>query len=634
MTDTPHRLRVDIETRSRVDLNKSNVYRYVECPDFRILMAGWSLDGSPTRVAVGWHEVKNIPGLWDDDVIKVAHNAPFERICFSRAAGLPTGQYLDPEPWYDTAAVAAEHGYPRSLDGAAKALQCTPKDSAGSRLIRLFCVPNRKGEFNGPDTHPEEWMEFMAYCAQDVDTLAEVDEALPGWPSQRERLIFMADQRINDRGIAIDVHMAEQAMQAAEDNRMEKELRVMHLTGVANPGSQPQFLKWCQEAISPRIRNLQKETIARLLEHPRLSPVQREVLELRQELALVASKKYSSALDNVCADGRLRGTLFFFGAHTGRWSGRGTQVQNLPSAAFVDEDGEWDEDAEVAAIADLMMGLGASAEDLKKLVRALFLVHGCVVDYAAIEARVIAWLAGEDWALEAFRKKRDIYVETAQRMSTPDHPLTRKQGKVAVLALGYNGGVNSLRAMGAEGTDGDLQVLVDQWRRTNPRIVRLWRALQDALATEDGSRVAVGQYLAVSREGETVRLHLPSGRAITYHGMRWERYRVQDPKTHKWVAKEGWRYDDPKKPGQRIGTYGGRLAENATQAVARDIMAEGLVRLHRAGYEPVAHVHDEIVVQHTDNVQEVQAIMCKTPKWATDMPIDGAGFVTTRYRKD
>lgn len=680
------RVYVDIETRSRVDLKKFGVYRYCECPDFRILMAAWCRD----RVRV--------PVLTDlDDIldhlrtdlraghVMVAHNAQFERVCFSRALGMRTGRYLDPEQWHDTAAVAAEHGYPATLEGCAKALGGEQKDNAGTRLINMFSIPNRKGQFTQPHEKPDEWMEFMAYCAQDVVTLIDVDEALGDFPTETERQVFYADQHINDRGIRIDRDMATLAQQAAEDNRMVQELRVMYLTGVANPNSQPQFLKWCQEAISPRIQNLKAETVERLLASPKLALVQREVLELRQELALVASKKYTSALGAVTADDRLRGTLKFFGAHTGRWSGRGTQVQNLPREAFTKEvDGKevWDGDAEAIAILNLKTGAGASALELKKLVRPMFWGPFTVVDYAAIEARVIAWLAGEQWALDAFTGGRDIYVETANRMGGPDAGMTRAHGKVAVLALGYQGGINSLKAMAGdpealaqidnppgvkigdaswydaftarnpdiptrylhnrdgsrvrtkdELVDAMLRRIVDEWRQANPRIFRLWRSLQDAVADAGSEPMAVGARLRASREGDTFRLHLPSGRAITYHGMRWEKYRVQDPEKKRWIRKEGWRYDDPKKPGMRIGTYGGRLTENATQAVARDLMAEALVRLHDKGYEPVAHVHDEIIVEGEHDWHDISDIMCTPPAWADGLPIDGDGFTTDRYRK-
>jgi DNA polymerase len=281
-----------------------------------------------------------------------------------------------------------------------------------------------------------------------------------------------------------------------------------------------------------------------------------------------------------------------------------------------------------AAILDLKMGLGAEPYTLKALVRSMFIGPLTVVDYASIEARVVAWIANEEWALQAFRDGRDIYVETAARMSTPSTPLTRFQGKVAVLALGYNGGVNSLRAMGAEGNDEELLRLVQVWRRANPRIVRLWEVMGDAV--ESGGRV--GPHIRISRHGSTMKMHLPSGRAIVYHDVKWERYVVVDDKTGKKIHKEGWRYADPKRGGARIGTYGGRLVENATQAIARDVLAEALIRLEDAGYAVVGHVHDEVIVESTD-LPGVEKLMVQQPSWASGLPLDAEGFVTDRYRK-
>lgn len=629
------KLFLDIETYSPVDLPKAGVYAYAAHPDFMILMNAWGHDKQNIRVDTQIDMIHDVvtTAIGNSDII-VAHNAQFERVCFSSSLGMRPGKYLNPEQFHDTQAVAAEYGYPTHLAALAKVLGGEQKDEAGTRLINLFSKPNRKGVRNLPQDHPEQWQEFINYCRQDVATLIDVDERLGDFPTEMERKVFLADQRINDRGIAIDTQMAELAVVAAGHNRLEQEIRVMDLTGVQNPGSQPQFLKWCRDNISPRISNLQAETIERLLRSPKLKPEHREVLELRQELALVASKKYATALQSVNEDGRLRGTLKFFGAHTGRWSGKGTQIQNLPREQFKDEKGEWDPIAQEAAILDLLLGNGASALDLKKLVRPMFQVNGAVVDFAAIEARVIAWLAGEQWALDAFEAGRDIYVETATRMSTPDRPLTRAHGKVAVLALGFQGAVNSLRVMGAEGEDEELAILVRQWRAANPRIVRLWASLQNALEDAGAKPTPVGQHLAVSRVGRTVRLHLPSGRAIHYHNMKWERYRIQDKTTKRWIVKEGYRYDDPKKPGFRIGTYGGRLAENVTQGVARDLLGEALVRLEEYGFQVIGHVHDEVLNEGPQTVETMKRIMCEQPEWAAGLPIDGAGYTTDRYRKD
>jgi DNA polymerase len=242
---------------------------------------------------------------------------------------------------------------------------------------------------------------------------------------------------------------------------------------------------------------------------------------------------------------------------------------------------------------------------------------------------VVAWMANEGWALDAFRDGRDIYVETASRMSTPSNTLSRFQGKVAVLALGYNGGVKSLRAMGAEGDAKALQQLVTTWRKANPRIVNLWGTMQNAV--DSGGKV--GPHIKVTRRGDSMKMHLPGGRAISYHGVKWERYRVKDDKTGRMIPKEGYRYNDPKRGGARIGTYGGRLVENATQAIARDILAEALVRLDDAGYPVIGHVHDEILVESTD-LKEITQLMTQVPRWARGLPLDGEGFVADRYRKD
>lgn len=622
----------DLETRSDVDLKKYGAYRYAASPRFEILMASYAVDGGPVHDVEGQDNVLDIPGLFDPKVRKVAHNANFERVCVSAALGLPPGSYLPPEEYDCTAVLAREHGLPHHLAGLGRAVGGEQKSEAGTALIRFFCVPRKDGEFNQPADFPEKWAEFAAYCNQDVATLQSVHDYLQklgGWPTRAERDAWLADQRINDRGIRIDIELAKHAKHAAELNAFDQKARIRELTGVDNPGSVPQMKAWALDEVID-IPNFQAATIEGLLEGDTLEPHQREVLELRTELAMASSKKYGAALESVLPDDRLRGTLFFYGAHTARWAGRGTQVQNLPSVSFEDT-----VDAEMT-ILDLLAGDRISPVDLKRLVRPMFHVDGCSVDYSAIEARVIAWLAGETWALDAFRKGRDIYQETAQRMSTPTRPLKRKHGKVAVLALGFAGGINSLRAMGAEGDDLELRVLVTQWRRANPRIVRLWDDMAEAFS--EGGRV--GEFIRVTHSfdkmGRTAHVHLPSGRALNYHGIKWERYVIKDPKTGKRIAKTGWRFWDPKFPfnrNARIGTYGGRLTENIVQAVARDILADALVRLEARGYRVVAHVHDEILVEGTTDVDEIAKVMCDLPAWAKGLPMAAEGEIMTRYRK-
>ena len=614
----------DIETYSDVDLKKSNVYRYVASPQFQILFAWWAVDDEPLQLALGADAVAAIPHLWDDDVTKVAHNAAFERVCFSefirRREGGPEG-YLPPEPWLDTMALASEAGYPKSLGHLAVALGAEPKDEAGTRLINLFCRPNRKGHRTLPEEKPAEWQAFLDYGRQDVATLRDVHSKLPGWPTEMERQVYLADQRINDTGIPVDVEMAALAVATAEDNRMVDELEIMALTGISNPGSNPQMLGWLR-AQGVEVANLQAATVEALLQDPDSLPGATErVLELRQELALVAAKKYSAALDRVNEDGRLRGSFQFFGAHTGRWAGRGVQLQNLPSATLGEKDAPDHEieTAIAAGVLDLKLGAGASAHTLKALVRAMFTGPFTVVDYAAIEARVVAWLAGEEWALGAFADGRDIYVETAERMGG----LTRKEGKVAVLALGYNGGINSLRVMGAQGNDKHLQFLVTQWRNANRAIVDLWAEMNNAFVTGD---MAVGDHMYVEKDGADRLVRLPSGRAVVYHDLkaRW--------KDTQYGRKRVVSFADPKGPGFRTDTYGGKLCENVTQAVARDILAEALVRLQQNGLEVVGHVHDEVLVRG-GSVPQVTAIMVEKPVWAAGLPIAAEGFSAARYRK-
>jgi len=621
-------LYLDYETRARVDLKKFGVYAYVQCPDFRALMCAWSFNGDQVQLALSQEECLEIPGLTDDNVIKVAHNAQFERIVTSQIIGLPCHKFLDPEPWYDTAAIAAEQGWPRSLAPLAEALGGEQKDEAGNRLINLFCKPNRKGGWNDWTTHPKEWMDFIDYCEQDVYTLMDVCRqmgGLAGWPNLTERRVFMADQRMNDRGVNIDLDMAKEAVRCLEENNAEMAEEFTELSGVDNPKSNPQMMAWVKAEGIPA-KNMQATTIEALLAGDELTYEQRRVLELRSELALTASQKFSAAVGGVSPDGRLRGQFKFFGAHTGRWSGRGVQLQNLPRAGLPSEYHVNE------AILTLKLGERVDPQTLKCLVRPLLVGPFTVFDYASIEARVIAWLAGEQWALDAFTKGRDIYVETAERMSTPSKKLTRAQGKVAVLALGYAGGVNSLVNMGADGTKEELNLLVRQWRKANPKIVKFWENLDEAIS--QGGKV--GSHVMFKhkrdRRGVTMSVRLPSGRSLNYHGVRWQRYRVEDPKTGKFVMKEGWTYLNISGHGF-IGTYGGRMAENITQAVARDIMAEAMVRLEDTGFQVVGTVHDEFIIEGMHDLDKIERIITASPDWAAGLPIAAEGGHKARYSK-
>lgn len=625
---------IDLETYSSVDIRKSNVYRYTEAPDFEILMAAWATEDRVTKIAVGEDAVREIPGIFDPNVKKIAHNAQFERICISRLAGMDTGSYFGASQYEDTQALAGVWGYPQSLGNLAKALGAEEKDEAGTRLINMFSKPQtRTNRKTGVTTakritakdKPKEWEDFKNYCVQDVDTLIDIYDRLiarhGGWPTDLEYKTFLTDQRINDRGIAVDLEMAEVAIAAADENAEMQTQEVRDITGVDNPGSVTQMMDWFQSQ-GVDLPNLQKATVEEAL-LTATGDVQR-VLELRLDLALVASKKYLAATGNTSDDGRLRGSFKYFGAHTGRWAGRGVQLQNLPSATLPTE-----ADSE-SAILDLKMGLGADPYTLKALVRQLFTGPFTVSDYSAIEARVIAWLAGEEWALDAFRAGRDIYIETASQMfnmSYEEATAHRKQGKVAVLALGYNGGIGSLRAMGAEGTDPELQNLVNLWRQANSNIVRFWYDLETAFKRGKGARAG---RLRVESDGKDRHVVLPSGRAIVYHNCGLRTTTDNFGRKKRVIS-----FSDPKKNGFRVDTYGGRLSENATQAVARDILANGIQNLSKHGYKVVGHVHDEVLVECSaeDSVESVNKLLATNPEWAPGLPLNAEGYRCRRYRK-
>ena len=624
---------LDIETYSDVDLKKYGVYPYSASPNFKILMCSWAFDDDPVQDAIGPLEILDAVGdaLTDPNVIKNAHNAAFERVCFSRWLGMPEGTFLPAEEWHDPAAVAAQRGYPRSLSALGVALGGEKKDEAGTRLINLFSVPQKKFNFERgylPEELPEDWDLFIRYCNQDVVTHRDAHRRLGGFPTERERQIYITDQHINDRGIKFDRALAQAAEEETEENYARDGGELVRLTGISTPGALQQLRDWLATK-GVNLPDMKAETIEAALEKGGgWDTGARRALVLRQNLSLVAVKKFGAALQAGGEDDRLRGQFLYHGAHTGRWTGRSVQLHNMPREQFeyTDKDGETHPDltAMSAAVLDLMLGFPTNTRTMKKLVRSMLLLDGSVVDYSAIEARVIAWLAGEEWALEAFRAGRDIYVETAKQMTEAlkrTTPFVRKEGKVAVLALGFQGAINSLRVMGAKGSDEELLQIVRGFRTANAMIQQMWYDMGEAFMK--GGRV--GEFIRIEADGTDRRIYLPSGRAIEYHG-----YRTVWTDTQ-YGRKPSPSFIDPHK-GVRTRTYGGRLTENVVQGVARDVMADALVRLDQRGFRPVGHVHDEILSENKD-LEAVRRIMIEQPDWAPGLPIGAEGFRTYRYMK-
>lgn len=574
----------DIETRSRTDLKACGVYRYVEDPEFTVLMMAYSVDGEYPEVVTGPDVLLALDELAEADELW-AHNAQFERVCL----GNLDPRLAEPERWHCTMVAAAEAGLPKKLEQLAKAVGAQEKDSAGTRLINLFSKPNRSGGWNTADTHPEQWEQFVQYCHQDVVALVDIAARLPAL-TPTERKLWLVDQRVNDRGVRIDQQLVAQAIEAAKQNHADGLAEMVRLTGLENPNSVDQLRPWlgmpslAAEAVEAELRTAEGD--------------RRRVLELRQLTAGSAVKKFGAAQAMTCADGRARGTFQFFGAHTGRWSGRGIQLQNLPREHF-DSPVERD-----TVLLDLQLGLGASPRDLKALVRPMILGPLTVVDFSQIEARVIAWLAGEQWVLDAFASGRDIYVETAKMMG-PE--FTRQQGKTAVLALGYGGAVGAMLKMGATGTEEDLRPQVDAFRKANPAIVRLWYGLWDVFC-----QGGTWGRLTVKRVGRSRHLMLPSGRSIVYRDVR---------KYDGEVWFDGGR--------GRSKLWHGTIAENVTQAIARDLLGAALLRLP----DVVAHVHDEVVLEGEHDVAAVAAVMCDNPSWADGLPLGAEGATVDRYQK-
>lgn len=638
-------LSIDIETYSPADLPSVGVYRYAAAPGFQVLLFAYAFGDEPVAVVDTTRE--ELPdevlfALMDPNVEKHAFNASFERVCLSRYVGLPEGEYLDPAQWRCTMVQAAYYGAIGSLANVGGFLKIpVEKDAAGTRLINKFSKPQKKP----PAREGEDWERFMSYCVRDVEVERAIATDLPGPLPEEEQAVYVADQRINDRGVRIDRTLAAAACDMAEADAHAAKRRLAEVTGLANPNSVGQLLGWLQGR-GCAIENCARATLEAELTRPNLDADAREAIELRLGSAKASVKKYIVARDAPGTDDRLRGSFMFYGAATGRWAGRLMQLQNMPRGSLSGED----LDAARALVRQgdaeaVRMLYGDVQSVLKSLVRTTLVPEDghlfAVADYSAIEARVLAWLAGEEWVLEVFRGDGKVYEATASRMfgvpiEQVDKAL-RAKGKVATLALGYQGGPAALERMGAleAGIPKDeLPKIVRMWRNANPRIKGLWprveQAVRDALLGRGSSRVCMGR-VRVRRAPEVrgFAIELPSGRELIYRNAK-----VRDEDLHITyeVCSKGAGV-------QTVETYGGRLVENITQAVARDLLAASLERVEGRGYRPVAHVHDEVVCEVPEADAEacldgIRNAMCAALAWAEGLPLDADGYTCQNYRKE
>lgn len=651
-------LSLDLETYSSVDLGKSSVYRYVESPDFDILLLGYSADGGEVQV-VDLAQGEQIPtevidALTDECVCKWAFNAQFERVCLSRwlrrngyplrneryaAPDDPCMAYLNPAGWHCTMVWSAYLGLPLSLKDVGAALGLDKqKLTEGKELIRYFCVPGKDATRRMPASAPEKWATFRAYNLRDVETEMSIQDRLRKYPVPDEVWAqYHLDQQINDRGIAVDRTLVRGAIDIDERSREELTARLQELTMLDNPNSVQQMKDWLA-ANGLQTDTLGKKQVAELLKTAP-EPL-KSVLVLRQQLAKSSVKKYQAMENAVCADGRVRGCFQFYGARTGRWAGRNIQLQNLPQNRMPDL--EQARSLVRAGDYDSVRLLYDSTPDvLSQLIRtALIPSPGrtfFVADFSAIEARVIAWLAGEQWRQQVFAEGKDIYCASASQMfgvPVEKHGVNghlRQKGKIAELALGYGGSVGALKAMGAIEMglkEDELKPLVDAWRNANPMIVKLWwevdravtRAVIDKTATETHG-------IRFTCQSGMLFITLPSGRRLAY-------VRPRIGENQFGGSAITYMGTNAAKQWARLESYGPKFVENIVQAISRDILCHAMQALRDCAI--VAHVHDEVIIE-ADPSMSLEAVcerMGRTPPWAQGLLLRADGYATPFYKKD
>lgn len=644
----PGLMGIDIETYSSTPLPRCGVYRYCDAPDFEILLFSYAFDDEPVQtidLARGETLPKEvISALEDPDIIKVAYNAQFERVCLSRYLG----HWLDPHQWRCTMVMAAYLTLPGRLADAAVALGTTEKKmEEGKDLIRYFSVPCKPSKTNGgrtrnlPTDAPEKWAVYRQYNAQDVETERAIRKALEKYSlPEQEWELYALDQQINDRGVRVDKKLVKNAIAVDAVFAQAAYQRAKELTGLENPGSVNQLKAWLADQDMP-MESLAKKIVQE--KAAQTDGIVAELLNLRLELSKTSVKKYEAMARCVCRDGRVHGLLQFYGANrTGRWAGRLVQAQNLPQNHLPDL--ELARDIVKIGDEELLDTLFASVPGtLSELIRTAFIPKdGCrflVADFSAIEARVLAWLANEEWVLEEFRGQGKIYEATASRMfhipqesivkGNPNYEY-RQKGKQATLSCGYGGGVGALKAMGAKMPEEEMQPLVDAWRAANPNIVAFWNALDRAARAiiRRKTSARIGK-VALYWQDDKMFMRLPSGRNLCYQSPHF---------TENRFGSDAIGYYAPNATGQMVvqETFGGKLAENATQAIARDILAHALLTLEKNGYPVVFHVHDESVIEKPigqGSLEEACRLMAIAPDWAEDLPLRADGYECAYYQK-
>lgn len=651
---------IDIETYSSVDIGDCGAYKYAESPDFEILLIGYAIDDGPVNtidLASGDELPEDFSNaLFDHSVTKIAHNASFERICFKRV-----GWDIPYNEWKDTAIMAAYNGLPFALGQVSKVLDLEEgKLDTGKLLIKYFSCPVKPTKSNDyrtrnmPWDNPEKWDLYVEYNVYDVKAEREIYNRLKDSPvPDKEWCYYYLDQAINDRGIKIDMQLVKSCINISDENTADITGQLIDITGLANPNSVSQMKKWLEEQTGMSFESLSKKAMPEVKEA--LAGQNAEVLDvlnLRNQISRTSVKKYQAMQNCAMSDNRIRGMYQFYGANrTGRWSGRLVQLQNL-SKNHIKELDDVRTIARKGDIDTLNMIYPDIQDLLSQLVRTAIIAEDgntlIAADYSAIEARVISWLAQEPWRLEVFHGDGKIYEATGARMfGVPKEEIKkgtplRDKAKISELALGYGGGLGALTNMGGADmglSDSEMRSLVQKWRMANPAIVSVWQELEETAmraiidrASNDTPLYATPVNIGFSYTDGNLSMHLPSGRSLIYRSAQ--------------IKKEGRRLTiayngiiQVTKQWGEIFTFGGKLTENAVQALARDILADLMLRLTKENYAVVAHIHDEVIVEvplynSQEALNNILSLMTVAPEWCNGLPLKGDGYITSYYKKD